>query len=244
MRQIIKIYVLKDSSYSELLASEGNSSKDFLVNLNKGDIDSTQFIRVGSKNIGIPGFDLSVDDDGKNYKVEEESNFSYVTLVNNQGDSPRRFYIRDSNDTSDNIPTPQVFTFHINPSRLSPSYRKLISEVRTRGGWSIQHWGNALSDLKIEGKTGSFIDPDTLSLEDYDITKSIAWTKIKELKDLYYKNNQVPTTAQDVNFALNFYDKLYLGYFTEFTGPEAEENSPFIMTYGFNFRVIQEVGSI
>ena len=43
----------------------------------------------------------------------------------------------------------------INPQNISYSHRKLISKDRTKGGYTLQYWGEELSQLNISGTTGS-----------------------------------------------------------------------------------------
>ena len=43
----------------------------------------------------------------------------------------------------------------INPQNISYAYKKLISKDRTKGGYTLQYWGEDLTQLNITGTTGS-----------------------------------------------------------------------------------------
>ena len=43
----------------------------------------------------------------------------------------------------------------INPSAITYSHKKLINADRTKGGYTVQYWGEELSTLSISGTTGS-----------------------------------------------------------------------------------------
>lgn|SRR5574337_933108 len=43
----------------------------------------------------------------------------------------------------------------INPQNITYNHKKLISKERTKGGYTLQYWGEELSTLNINGTTGS-----------------------------------------------------------------------------------------
>jgi hypothetical protein len=43
----------------------------------------------------------------------------------------------------------------VNPSAITYNYKKLISKDRTKGGYTLQYWGEELTTLNISGTTGS-----------------------------------------------------------------------------------------
>jgi len=53
------------------------------------------------------------------------------------------------------IPTIGVVEMYINPQNFTISSKKQITEVRTKGGYIMQYWGEMLDDIKISGTTGS-----------------------------------------------------------------------------------------
>jgi len=145
------------------------------------------------------------------------------------------------NDNSNTV----VFEFYINPERITPSYRKLITETRTRGGWDVQHWGEQLIEIRVEGRTGGLIKGGALNLvkeftnsSDIDITQSYAWKRLNELKKLYDGDHkQIDIEGFVTKLGFNYYDRFYIGYFSEFSGPLADAEKPYIMNYSFTFKV-------
>lgn len=53
------------------------------------------------------------------------------------------------------IPEFGVVKMYINPSSIQYSHKKLITKERTKGGFTLQYWGEDLSTLAIAGTTGS-----------------------------------------------------------------------------------------
>ncbi len=54
-----------------------------------------------------------------------------------------------------NIPSKGLVEMYVNPQSFTIVERKLIKETRTKGGYSIQYWGEALPEIDINGTTGS-----------------------------------------------------------------------------------------
>lgn len=53
------------------------------------------------------------------------------------------------------VPEVGIVEMYINPQQISYQYKKQISNQRTRGGYSLQYWGEELTPLSITGTTGS-----------------------------------------------------------------------------------------
>jgi len=53
------------------------------------------------------------------------------------------------------IPEGPIVEMYINPRQIGYSYSKEITETRTKGGYLIQYWGEALTTLNIQGTTGT-----------------------------------------------------------------------------------------
>lgn len=54
-----------------------------------------------------------------------------------------------------NIPNQGLVEMYINPQSFSIVERKLVKETRTKGGYMVQYWGEALPEIDIAGTTGS-----------------------------------------------------------------------------------------
>jgi hypothetical protein len=53
------------------------------------------------------------------------------------------------------IPQGPVVQMYINPQNISYNYKKGITPTRTKGGYTIQYWGEELTVLNISGTTGT-----------------------------------------------------------------------------------------
>lgn len=53
------------------------------------------------------------------------------------------------------VPQGPIVEMYINPRNVTTSYNKLNSVVRTKGGYTIQYWGEQLTKLSLTGTTGS-----------------------------------------------------------------------------------------
>ena len=40
---------------------------------------------------------------------------------------------------------------------------------------------------------------------------------------------------------MNYFDRYFIGYFTDFNGPEAQAENPYIVEFSFTFKVQQEL---
>jgi len=53
------------------------------------------------------------------------------------------------------VPQFGIVRMFVNPSSISYSHRKLINKDRTKGGYTLQYWGEELDTINISGTTGS-----------------------------------------------------------------------------------------
>jgi hypothetical protein len=53
------------------------------------------------------------------------------------------------------IPEFGVIKMYVNPNNLVISNKKIISKERTKGGYTVQYWGEELTDISLRGTTGS-----------------------------------------------------------------------------------------
>jgi hypothetical protein len=164
--------------------------------------------------------------------------------------SGHKYYFKDS-EISNGTPitsSNEVFEFYVNPERITPTYRKLITETRTRGGWDVQHWGEQLTEIRVEGRTGGLIKQESqitsatsdlnTTVRTFDITQSVAWKRLNQLKKLYDEDHKsIDREGFVTKLGFNFYDKFYVGYFSDFSGPNADAEKPYIMNYSFTFKV-------
>ncbi len=53
------------------------------------------------------------------------------------------------------VPEFGIVRMYVNPSSISYNHKKAISKDRTKGGYTLQYWGEELTTLTISGTTGS-----------------------------------------------------------------------------------------
>src|SRR5579859_8262852 len=53
------------------------------------------------------------------------------------------------------IPQFGTVKMFVNPESITYNHKKLINKDRTKGGYTLQYWGEELSTLNISGTTGS-----------------------------------------------------------------------------------------
>lgn len=53
------------------------------------------------------------------------------------------------------VPQFGIVRMYVNPAAISYNHRKLISKDRTKGGYTLQYWGEELTTINISGTTGS-----------------------------------------------------------------------------------------
>jgi len=53
------------------------------------------------------------------------------------------------------VPEVGTVSMYINPQSINYSFEKVISQERTKGGYSLQYWGETLPTIRLSGHTGS-----------------------------------------------------------------------------------------
>lgn len=254
----MRIYRLNNDAttgtlYSPLITASPNDAQ-FVQNKTVDDISlipNGQAGRIFIAQGDLPGLD-GFTDKMLTAIYDKERSLYYVSI------DEFRWYIRGNTDNNPLFGVPRIFEFYINPQNIQPSYKKLITETRTRGGFEVQHWGSALTEVRVTGKTGGLhrnvdrvkspgIDPSsgegqTLGPSE-NIMESTAWRRLTELKRLYNFDHSDRNREASVLLGLNYYDRFFIGYFSDFTGPEADAENPYIMSYSFTFKVQNEVST-
>lgn len=157
-------------------------------------------------------------------------------IINTVESTMYKFFIRNNTIKEQDL---KLFTFNLNPNHIVPSYRKITTEIKTRGGWEVQHWGNSLAELSVQGKSGGLFT--NIINKKADVTQSLAWKKLRELHQIYLNFNSKANTQYNTTLALSYRNMIYVGYFTGFDGPKANELNPLIVDYSFTFKIIEEV---
>jgi len=216
--------------------------------------DGTELINIGQTPANQP---LAVS---STTRVYTDSFGKYVIL-----DGAEKLYIRPTTLVTSSENLPFTFEFYVNPQRLSPNYTKIVSEMRTRGGWEVQHWGDALTELRVEGKSGGMhrrgnvprINRDTTAAaieaasaqaqqsgdglqEGQDITDTEAWRRLSQLRQLYDVDHAIRNQEQLTLLGIAVYDSFYVGYFTSFSGPNQDAMEPYQFSYSFTMKILYE----
>ena len=231
--------------------------QDYLVGLTTNDIDFRQDTpRITVKPTNLPGtttgtavqtVDVNHDSaTGLYYVVIDQSGSNKVPLAMSLVYA-HIFYIHDPKK-SVTATIPDIFTFYVNPQNFTPTARKIATETRTRGGWEIQHWGEQLAEIHVNGKSGGMhrgmqnAGNQTIP-QGTSVTLSTAWLRLTQLKRLYDSDHSIRNSDDLTLLGLNYYDKYYTGYFTEFAGPSADAQDPYQVNYSFTFKVQSEASN-
>lgn len=148
---------------------------------------------------------------------------------------------------------PPELTMLINPANLDISYTQLVNETRTLGGFILEYWGEALTQLSASGTTAMFYNEG--GIDNKDLRISEAYQNFIRLVNIYKNNgkdyyNDRVTLAKNINadriisfgqVIMTYMEKQYQGYFESFTIKELAEK-PFYFEYDFSFKVVKTVG--
>lgn len=246
-----------------IAAAQGTPSPSrYLLNLTDANIQTDEkypnstgettgglYIIIQPQNIPDPALSSSLSNNYYNVFVDNSGNY-YVIINGN------KWYIYTNQSSQNTNPSQgpiQVFEFYVNPQRITPSYKKLQTPIYTRGGWDIQHWGDELTSLQVNGISGGMqriadnthhMSPGKLGQSippNGDITQSTAWKKLTILKKLYQQDHNVRNVNDQTKLGMNYWDSFYIGYFQDFTGPEADSEQPYYVNYSFTFICEQEI---
>jgi len=243
-RILIRIFRLKASSGKVEPLSIPNSQ--YILHHTVDDIKFEPSSTSVAGSIKLDSGDIP-SEDPKNYAKEwvgvkyvykdDEKNKYYILIRGN------RYYltgnISASSDLQKEEDIPDVFEFYVNPEKITPMYKKLVTEIRTRGGWDVQHWGEALPEIRVQGRSGGMHNIE----KGKDVMQSTAWKRLMQLKKLYDTDHSITNKPEEFLLGFNFYDKFFIGYFTDFVGPEADRDHPYIVNYSFTFKVQQEISA-
>jgi hypothetical protein len=245
---IYRVYTTVSSDVTNALTTlEIPSPSNYLINITDAELNLTSQgeLSVDITESNFPtGFAPQevIDKRTVNKLVQKDNQKRYYVTFQNQN-----YYLKSQDATDATQQTlsnsiQEVFRFYVNPVRVTPSYKKIVNEIRTRGGWEVQHWGNALDELRVECITGGMNFKDSVKsnsnvLEKTDsIMDSYAWKKVVDLRNLYIQDFRERNKVVKTLLGITYYDAFYIGYFTEFTGPIADAEKPYIMTFSFTFK--------
>jgi len=244
---IYRVYLNDSQSILDNLNNLSQPSpSNYLINITDAELNPSSsqdnlLIDITSSNFPTGFAPQEVIDKGEvTKKVEkDESNKFFVTFQN------QKYYILsqeeiNSSQTNINNSIKEIFRFYVNPIRVTPTYKKIFNEIRTRGGWEVQHWGNALDEIRVECVTGGLNFKNSNKSEaltkNESIMNSYAWQQVIKLRSIYTDDHKERNIRIKTLIGLTYYDAFYIGYFTDFTGPIADADKPYIMTFSFTFK--------
>jgi hypothetical protein len=162
-----------------------------------------------------------------------------------RGGVPLAFQITSPFDST-KVLLPHALVMHVNPESISETYTKKSEVVPTRGGFVENHWGDDLTDISADGSTGAFMNVYT-GLTSVLRQKTIAWSKYRDLHDLYMNNGALFNPDGQIVLqgkVMLIYDRgIYLGGFRDFSVEETAE-SPFAFKLNWSFRVEHTITSL
>ena len=224
-----------DNSYSDILGYNGGSGSPWILIIPDyiPDPNAASLVPYSGQK-----FSVYVDNFG-NYYIQIGVNKWYI------------YTSQSSQNTNTSQGPIQVFEFYVNPQHISPSYKKLQTPIFTRGGWDIQHWGDELTSLSVKGISGGMQriasntpNPGGLGQSippDGDLTQSTAWIRLTQLKKLYQQDHSIRNANDKTLIGMNYWDSFYIGYFSDFQGPESDAQQPYLIDYSFTFICQQEI---
>jgi len=139
-------------------------------------------------------------------------------------------------------------TLFVNPSDVNFSATKVVNPTYAKGGWVVEHWGEELDRLNVEGRTGGFYTGNVLFENKAGLTRinarnSAAYQNLMALY-LIYKNNGYNFEKQFDKRRINSVGKVKLYYdFVTYTGTFKsfrileDAEMPFSFSYSFEFIV-------
>lgn len=147
------------------------------------------------------------------------------------------------------IPEFGIVRMYVNPQSISYNHKKAISREKTKGGFTLQYWGEDLSTLNINGNTGSSgIEGINMLYEIYR-AEQYAFDGVGLLGGILGMNSpqntlsaqNIPSLAQ-LAFGVEMYygGCVYRGYFDSMTITESATD--FLWGYQITFVVTQMRG--
>ena len=172
-----------------------------------------------------------------------------------EGDGSK-WYIRQ-NDEEISDSTVPIFTFKVNPTHINLNKRKLITKLRTKGGFVFQYWGPDITEISVEGTTGNILPrgvkfrktnipllgeiplPRDISQEAPTIENSPLYDIFRKFENLYNADQGKEASEYGKILAMEYRNKIYVGHLSEFSFEERGDR-PFQFYYRFTFQVHYE----
>lgn len=192
-----------------------------------------------------------VDDSGLTKKVDA----GMVYRVYRDTDADNTPFIMRNNERFDvqgkeaDTGATAVFKFHINPRNMNVAKSKLITKIRTRGGFEFQHWGPDITTISFRGTTGNITptppeDADRMTdIENPTVDNSEAYKIFRNFETLYEEDQTQQERGNMKMLGLEYRGNIYVGHLRNFSFEEVGEK-PFQFEYTVEFAVEYEATSV
>ena len=138
------------------------------------------------------------------------------------------------------VGSPAFVEMYVNPTSIATSDQKLLSTQKTKGGYVLQYWGEALTEITIQGKTGAGGVEALNVIRDIYRGEQIALQKILQSRGASSKRRQ--SLAQLAASVVMWYQgQGYRGFFKTFNSTESADQLG-IFDYTLTFSVTDVLG--
>lgn len=135
----------------------------------------------------------------------------------------------------------QFIQMYVNPQNIQINSVKDISEVRTKGGYFIQYWGEKFDEINIQGNTGSSGVEGINALRDVYRSEQLTLFNIARNSNTSGIKRRQSLAQLAASVVMHYAHVQYFGYFKSFSVTEAAEQTGFY-SYTMNYTVTKTVG--
>lgn len=130
---------------------------------------------------------------------------------------------------------------YINPQNIQITSTKDISEVRTKGGYFLQYWGEKFDEISIGGNTGSSGIEGINVLRDIYRSEQLALLNIIRNANIQGIKRRQSLAQLAASVIMHYAGVQYYGYFKNFSFTESAEQIG-IYTYQMAYTVTKTIG--
>jgi len=181
----------------------------------------------------------SITDEGMVYRVYRDATTNVPYIIRNN----EKFVIAGKEENPNITP---VFKFYVNPRNIHIGKSKLITKIRTRGGFEFQHWGPDITTISFGGTTGN-ITPTSFTAQIQNqnptVDNSEAYKIFRDFEQLYEEDQQQQDIGNVTMLGLEYRGNIYVGHLRNFGFDEVGEK-PFQLEYIVEFAVEYEATSV
>jgi hypothetical protein len=181
----------------------------------------------------------STTDEGMVYRVYRDASTNVPYIIRNN----EKFTIEGKEENPNITP---IFKFYVNPRNIHIGKSKLITKLRTRGGFEFQHWGPDISTIAFGGTTGNITPTSFVAQirnENPTVDNSEAYKIFRDFEQLYEEDQQQQEIGNITMLGLEYRGNIYVGHLRNFGFDEVGEK-PFQLDYAVEFAVEYEATSV